>query len=67
MEDYKHNKDIKRFCELTKRINKIHKEIEKESEDFYSGGYSFEEANGFLIEQLPELETEFLEILNRLK
>lgn len=67
MEDYKHNKDIKRFCELTKKINKIHKEIKTGNEDFNSDRYSFEEINGFLIDQLPELETEFLEILNRLK
>jgi len=63
---YPFNSDIKRFCELKKQINGVHEFLNKEYNQFYSGGYEFEECNFELIRKLNLLEEEFLIVLRKL-
>lgn len=64
---YHCNNDIKRFCEIQNRINELHGILTKKHHQFYNGGYSFEECNSSIFEELVMLEEEFLIIIKRLK
>jgi hypothetical protein len=52
------DKNIKRFCELILEINIINNELDKERDNFYDGGYSFEECNECKINELVDLQNE---------
>ncbi len=67
IQPYPYNDDIKRFCEIQNRINELHGILTKEYNQFYDGGYSFEECNYSIFEELVMLEEEFLIIIKRLK
>jgi hypothetical protein len=60
------DKNIKRFCEVILEINTINKELEKERADFYDGGYSFEECNGYKIKELVDLQNELKGLLKEI-
>ena len=64
---YQHNGYIKRYCELVVEINELTKYLDKEYEDFYYGGHTFEQCYATDIETLHKLEGEFIDILNMLK
>lgn len=61
------DKKIKRFCELVSEINRLNKELDRERENFYDGGMSFEECNEYIINQLIELQNEFKGLVKEIK
>ena len=60
------DKNIKRFCEVIFEIKTINKELDKEREDFYYGGYSFEECNEYKIKELVDLQNELKGLLKEI-
>jgi hypothetical protein len=52
---------------LVVEINELTKYLDKEYEDFYYGGHTFEQCYATDIETLHKLEGEFIDILNMLK
>lgn len=60
------DKNIKRFCEVIFEIKTINKELDKEREDFYDGGYSFEECNSTKINELVDLQNELKGLLKEI-
>lgn len=57
------DKNIKRFCELVPQINKMNRDLDKARDNFYDGGYSFEDCYEHVIKDLVELQNEFKEVL----
>jgi len=60
------DKDIKRFCKIIGKINKINKYLDKKRKTFYDGGYEFSNIYQSDITELEILEDEFKNILNNL-
>ena len=58
--------DIKRFCQVISQITKLNKKLDKAYDNFYSGGYTFEEAYSSEIDDISNLQEEFLELFNRI-
>lgn len=58
--------NIKRFCELQGMIAKINEDLDRERENFYDGGHSFEECNSHTIQELVELQDEFRALFRKL-
>jgi hypothetical protein len=60
------DENIKRFCQIVENINDLNKKLDKERENFYDGGYSFEECNSVLIEGLVKLQNEFKILIGKI-
>jgi hypothetical protein len=60
------DENIKRFCQIVENINDLNKKLDKERESFYDGGYSFEECNSVLIEDLVKLQNEFKILIGKI-
>jgi hypothetical protein len=58
--------NIKRYCEVVFEIQKLNAYLDKARDDFYYGGYSFEECYSTDLNELNRLEGEFIDILKRL-
>ncbi len=56
--------DISRFCVLVTEINELNDDLNKQSADFYDGGYSFEEVYQ---SDLAKLQTKQEELRTLLK
>ncbi len=61
------DKNIKRFCEVILEINSINNQLDKERVDFYDGGYSFEECNSTIINELVQLQNELKRLLKEIQ
>lgn len=57
-------KNINRYCELVDEINSLNKKLEKERNNFYDGGTSFEDCCKSDFEHLDRLQNEFLSIFS---
>lgn len=60
------DKDIKRFCELVTEIAEMNKKLDKERENFYDGGRSFEECNSYDLEELVKMQYELRRIIKKI-
>ena len=58
------SEEIKEFCHLVIRINEVNCELDKDREDFYYGGHSFEQVFSHRFEFLKQLEDRLYELLN---
>jgi hypothetical protein len=52
---------------LISEINEINDKLDKEAAEFYDGGYSFEDCNKSLIDELVVLQDELKVVLNQIK
>lgn len=55
--------NIKRFCKVVERINEINDKLDKEREEFYDGGWSFDHQYRVDIEELQGYEDEFRKLI----
>ncbi len=58
--------NIKRFCEVISEINSLNRELSKERDNFYDGGYSFEECHERQLKDLVDLQNEFKGLLKEI-
>ena len=61
------DENIKRFCEVILEINTINKELDEERNNFYYGGYTFEECNATKIKELVDLQNELKGLLREIR
>lgn len=58
--------DIKRYCQLVFQIQQLNSYIDTARDDFYDGGYPFDTMYSTDLENLKNLEEEFIDVLKRL-
>jgi hypothetical protein len=59
------DENINRFCKIVNEVNELNLELETQKNNFYSGGYSFEEVYESEINKLINLQKE-LKVLMKL-
>lgn len=59
--------NIKEFCRIVQRINELNQFLDEERESFYDGGHSFEECYSTQINELVDLQKEFLFVFTVIK